>query len=81
VCVSTTWRPHHQGHDGRGQKCSQCLMLQGACTPTVGRRNSKLDTKNKVEGDSDLKKRRPLVYYEVMRKMAIGIRKSQVLKV
>ena len=35
----------------------------------------------KVEGDSDLKKRRPLMYYEVMRKMAIGIKKSQVLKV
>ena len=35
----------------------------------------------KEEGNPALDKRRPLMYYEVMRKMCIGVKKQQVLKV
>ena len=35
----------------------------------------------KEEGNHDLTKQRPLMYYEVMRKMCIGIKKREVLKV
>ena len=35
----------------------------------------------KVEGDDDMTKRRPLMYYEVLRKMCIGIKKGAVISV
>jgi hypothetical protein len=34
----------------------------------------------KEEGDMDINKRRPLIYYEVMRKMHMGVRNKKVLK-
>ena len=35
----------------------------------------------KEEGNDDMRKRRPLMYYEVMRKMCMGIKKGEVIKV
>jgi hypothetical protein len=35
----------------------------------------------KEEGNMDIKKRRPLMYYEVLRKLSVGIRVKKVLKV
>ncbi|HHZ81429.1 MAG TPA: hypothetical protein EYN64_01680 [Flavobacteriales bacterium] len=35
----------------------------------------------KEEGNFDINKRRPLMYYEVMRKMCIGMRTREILKV
>jgi len=35
----------------------------------------------KEEGNADMKKRRPLMYYEVPRKLSVGIRVKKVLKV
>jgi hypothetical protein len=35
----------------------------------------------KEDGNSDLGRRRPLVYYEVMRKISVGIKKAQVMAV
>ena len=35
----------------------------------------------KEEGSGDMRKRRPLMYYEVMRKMCMGIKKGEVIKV
>ena len=35
----------------------------------------------KEDGNSDLGRRRPLVYYEVMREISVGIKKAQVMAV
>jgi hypothetical protein len=35
----------------------------------------------KEDGNSDLGRRRPLMYYEVMRKISVGIKKAQVMSV